>query len=67
MKIRRKNIITEQMVIRDIPLNPEDYYAWKADLGSIEDLMPYLSQEDADFLLAGITSDEWKNVMVLCS
>ena len=33
--------------------------AWKAGLGSVQDLMPYLNDNDREFLLSGITPEEW--------
>jgi hypothetical protein len=37
----------------------DEYMAWQAGLGSIQDLMPYLSDNDREFILSGITPDEW--------
>lgn len=67
MKITRKNVITGKIVSREIPVNPEDYFSWKNDLGSIEELMPYLSAEDADYIISGTTAEEWKGIMQYAS
>lgn len=59
MHITRESAITGIKHTRSIPANPDDMLAWKAGLGSIEDLMPYLNDVDREFLLSGITPEEW--------
>jgi hypothetical protein len=60
MIIKRTSSISGIAREKDIPVNPDDYMSWKMGLGGITDLMPYLSSEDRDFILAGITKDEWR-------
>lgn len=61
MRITRKSVISGIERTRDIPVNPEDYIAWqKYDL-SIQDAMPYLSDDDKAFILTGITPQEWND------
>lgn len=59
MRITRKSVITGIERTRDIPVNPEDYIAWQKYDMSIQDAMPYLSYSDREFILTGITSQEW--------
>jgi hypothetical protein len=59
MKITRKSAITGIQRVIDIPVNPEDFMSWQAGHGNIEDLMPYLSDDHREFILSGITSEEW--------
>lgn len=59
MYITRESAITGIKRTRSIPANPDDMLAWKAGLGSIQDLMPYLNDNDREFLLSGITPEEW--------
>lgn len=59
MYIKRKSVISGIERTRSIPVNPDDYMAWKAGLGSIQDLMPYLNDSDREFILSGITDEEW--------
>jgi hypothetical protein len=61
MWISRKSVITGIERNRSIPVNPDDYFAWKAGLGSIQELMPYLTDSDQEFILSGITDDEWND------
>lgn len=62
MWIKRKSVITGIERNRNIPVNPDDYFMWKAGLGSIQDLMPYLTDNDREFILSGITDDEWESM-----
>jgi hypothetical protein len=59
MYIKRKSVISGLEHTRNIPVNPDDYFAWNAGLGSIQDLMPYLNDEDREFILSGIIPEEW--------
>lgn len=59
MYIKRKSVISGIERTRSIPVNPDDYMAWQAGLGSIQDLMPYLADNDREFILSGITPEEW--------
>lgn len=59
MIIKRKSVITGIVRSIDIPVNPDDYAAWEKGLGGIEELMPYLNSKDFQFILSGITSEEW--------
>lgn len=64
MIIRRKSVVSGTVRSRNIPVNPEDFLAWENNLGSIEDLMPYLNDVDREFILSGMTPDEWKEAFV---
>jgi hypothetical protein len=59
MYIKRKSVISGIERTRSIPVNPDDYISWQAGLGSVQDLMPYLSDNDREFILSGITPEEW--------
>lgn len=59
MWIKRKSVISGIERTLNIPVNPDDFIAWQAGLGSIQDLMPYLNDNDREFILSGITSEEW--------
>lgn len=59
MYIKRKSVISGIERTRSIPVNPDDYMLWQAGAGSIQDLMPYLTDEDSEFILSGITREEW--------
>lgn len=61
MKIRRKSVISGIERVKDIPVNPEDWVKYNLGYLSIEDAMPYLNDEDVEFIISGITQDEWKD------
>jgi hypothetical protein len=64
MYIKRKSVITGIERTLSIPVNPDDYTSWQTGLGTIEELMPYLTDTDRDFILSGITPDEWDTAFV---
>lgn len=59
MYIKRKSVISGIERTRNIPVNLDDYMAWQAGLGNIQDLLPYLTDSDREFILSGITTEEW--------
>ena len=59
MNITRKSAITGLERTKNIPVNPDDYIAWQSGLGSIHELMPYLTTADSEFILSGIVAEEW--------
>ena len=59
MYIKRKSVISGIERTRSIPVNPDEYAAWQSGLGNIQDLMPYLNDNDREFILSGITAEEW--------
>jgi len=61
MLIRRKSVFSGVERTKDIPVDPKDFAEYEAGYGSIHDLMPYLTDEDREFILSGMTSQEWKN------
>lgn len=60
MIITRKSTISGAYNSKDIPVDPEDMALWQLGEGNIQDLMPYLTAEDREFILSGITSVEWE-------
>ena len=60
MQIIRKSVISGIQRTMDIPVNPEDFVSWQAGYGNIQDLMPYLTDEHREFILSGITTEEWE-------
>ena len=59
MIIRRKSTITGVVRSRDINVDPEDYKLWEQGILNIQDAMGYVKQEDREFILSGITKEEW--------
>lgn len=58
MLIRRKSMFTGVERVREIGVDAEDYARWQ--LGeNIQVAMPYLNAADREFILTGVTQDEW--------
>lgn len=60
MIIKRKSVYSGVVRSRNIDVNPRDYEMWEKGYMSLSDAMGYLDQDDRDFILSGITNDEWK-------
>lgn len=59
MIIKRKSTISGVVRSRDIKVNPNDYEMWEKGILNIQDAMGYVKQEDREFILSGITREEW--------
>lgn len=64
MRITRKSVISGIERTRDIPVNPEDFITWDKGYGNLQDLMPYLTDSDREFILSGIVPGEWEKAFV---
>lgn len=61
MKIIRQSTLTGNTRTLDIDVTQEQIDKWQS--GSyIQDAMPHLSADDREFLISGITPDEWNKV-----
>jgi hypothetical protein len=68
MKITKKSILTGVERTRDMPeVTEEKYEQWRGTDGNpgkpIQDVFPELSADDREFLMTGITPDEWDQFM----
>lgn len=61
MRITRRSPVSRVENIRDIPCTQEQYAAWEAG-AFIQDAMPNVSAEDREFIISGITPEEWNAV-----
>jgi len=64
VEIKRVSVISGIEHSRNIPVNPEDYISWKTNGFSIDEAMPYLNNEDREFILSGITKEEWASAFI---
>lgn len=62
MKITRKSGFTGIERTREIPVTPEQMKAWQ-DGELIQNAMPNISAGDREFIMTGITEDEWDECM----
>jgi hypothetical protein len=59
MKITRTSILTNITHEREIDITAEQLFAWKIRNMHIQDAMPNVSAGDREFLMTGITPEEW--------
>ncbi len=59
MLITRKSMFSGVTHQRDIPVTQEQLDAWNSG-ELIQKVMPNVSLEDREFLMTGITSEEWE-------
>lgn len=58
MKITRRSIISNKEREMDLPVTEEQYAAWRRGV-LVQDAFPQLDSEQREFILSGITPDEW--------
>jgi len=58
MKITRTSMTTGITRTLDLPVTSEQLQAWK-DGVLIQRAMPHLSNDDREFIMTGITAEEW--------
>lgn len=61
MKIVNRSMATGRLRTRDIPLAWNDYVKWCLGV-PIQYAAPYLNADDREFLISGITPDEWTDL-----
>ena len=61
MNVTRKSVLTGKIRTRNISVKPEDLAQYEAGVVSVHDSMPYLTASDREFIICGITGNEWKD------
>jgi len=61
MKITRKSILSGITRTLDIPVTEDQMQAWRGGV-LIQRAMPNLSDDLREFIMSGITADEWDDV-----
>ena len=59
MKIKRTSQVTGITRTRDLDVTKEQLVRWEAG-ALIQDVMGHLSAADREFIITGITDDEWQ-------
>lgn len=59
MNITRTSLLSGQTRTIDIPVTEEQLIAWHVRGVHIQDAMPNLTADQREFLLTGITKEEW--------
>ena len=62
MLITRRSPFTGKVNTREINCTISQLIAWEKLRVNIQDAMPNLSADDREFILTGITPDEWPGV-----
>ena len=62
IKVTRQSVITRKMNTMELPISQEhlDIYDTVGDI-LVQDAFPNLDKEQREFLISGITPDEWNN------
>lgn len=59
MLITKTSIISGITRTLDVPVTHKEFYAWQSGV-LIQDAMPRLSDAEREFVMTGITQDEWQ-------
>lgn len=59
MKITRTSCMTNVTHSLEMDVTEEQIAAWKADGRMIQDYFPQLTPDEREFILSGITPEEW--------
>ena len=62
MLITRKSWISNKIRTLDIEITDVELDQWRAG-HSLDKICPYLSESDKEFIVTGITDDEWEDVI----
>ena len=58
MLITRKSLISGNINTMSLPITEEQYTAWEQGT-LVQDAMPHLSPDEREFVMTGITPEEW--------
>lgn len=59
MKITKRSSVSGKLNTREIPVTQEQLDRWRGGM-LIQNAMPNLSADDREFLMTGITPEEWE-------
>lgn len=60
MKITKTSILTGIEHTREIAVTQERLDHWKSSGAHVQDVFPELTPDDREFLISGITPEEWE-------
>jgi|TARA_R100001460_G_scaffold64614_1_gene104881 hypothetical protein len=61
MRILRKSVLTGNVNTMDINVTDEQFTKYLGSNECIQNVLPDLSVDEREFLISGITPDEWDN------
>ena len=59
MKLTRQSLASGKTRTKDLPITPAQYVKYIRGEGNVQDIMPHLPAEDREFLISGVTQEEW--------
>jgi hypothetical protein len=62
MLVVKVSPISGNLNTMNLPLTPEQVEAWREGV-LIQDIMPHLSAPQREFLISGVTPEEWQRVL----
>jgi 7,8-dihydro-6-hydroxymethylpterin-pyrophosphokinase len=62
MKITKVSILSKIERSIDLDVTAEQINAWRSGM-LIQEAMPHLNEHEREFIMTGITKDEWDNLM----
>tara|TARA_R100000353_G_C6421805_1_gene173394 strand:+ start:129 stop:344 length:216 start_codon:yes stop_codon:yes gene_type:complete len=65
MKIYRKSFVTGRTNVMDIDITPIQYRDWRLG-GLIQDVMPHISADEREFIISGLTKEDWESTSSFC-
>lgn len=61
MNIHRRSPITGQINTMELDVTPEQLARWRAG-ELIQNVFPYLSDEEREFIMTGLTPEDWASL-----
>ena len=61
-EIEKTSPVTGRLNIMEIEMNPNDYVRWKKGGVNIQEALPYLSIDEREFLITGLSPEDWENM-----
>ena len=62
MKVTRQSMASGKTRTKDLPITPVQYVKYIRGEGYVQDIMPDLPSEDREFLISGVTQEEWEEL-----
>ena len=62
MKVTRESLASGKTRTKDLPITPAQYIKYIRGEGHVQDIMPDLPPEDREFLISGVTQEEWEEL-----
>lgn len=62
MKVQRESILDGKVYEMDLPITPEDLARYDAGEGHVQNIFPNLNAGQREFIMSGITPEEWNKM-----